>query len=340
MAKDELDSDAILAALSKEEIGDLVDFIDPDNTCLHPSERMPPQTTKEPTGPFDRDHLMTHLKQEAENSKIGEGYIPYKKDIRGKVYKEKEPIDSTKKEIKRSKFADELDQMLSLVEQDDLADLVSELGLEEASNQLRSTSSKASPATGLKANVYSYKSPAAKPPIIFPQLLEQNTDIEETIVRLQELDPTLTTLNLNNHPRLEEDLFQQLCDALVANTYLTTLELAGTKLGDNHAKMLVSVLKNNSTLQSLNLDTNYLTGAGIKVILQALKENNTLKELKLSNQKHSAGAGIEMTMAKMISSNTSLLKFGYSFTTPGPRIQIDKYIMRNTDVARQQRMLL
>ena len=77
----------------------------------------------------------------------------------------------------------------------------------------------------------------AKPPIIFPQLLEQNTDIEETIVRLQELDPTLTTLNLNNHPRLEEDLFQQLCDALVANTYLTTLELAGTKLGDNHAKV-------------------------------------------------------------------------------------------------------
>ena len=30
MAKDELDNDAILAALSKEEIGDLVDFIDPD----------------------------------------------------------------------------------------------------------------------------------------------------------------------------------------------------------------------------------------------------------------------------------------------------------------------
>jgi len=49
-------------------------------------------------------------------------------------------------------------------------------------------------------------------------------------------------------------------------------------------------------------------------------------------QKHSAGAGIEMTMAKIISSNTSLLKFGYSFTTPGPRIQIDKYIMRNNDI--------
>jgi len=40
------------------------------NTCLHPSERMPPQTTKEPTGPFDRDHLITHLKREAENSKV------------------------------------------------------------------------------------------------------------------------------------------------------------------------------------------------------------------------------------------------------------------------------
>jgi len=31
---------------------------------------MPPQTTKEPTGPFDREHLMAHLKQEAENSKV------------------------------------------------------------------------------------------------------------------------------------------------------------------------------------------------------------------------------------------------------------------------------
>jgi len=41
------------------------------------------------------------------------------------VYKAKEPVESAKKETKRSKFADELDQMLSLVEQDDLADLVS-----------------------------------------------------------------------------------------------------------------------------------------------------------------------------------------------------------------------
>ena len=56
---------------------------------------------------------------------IGEGHIPYKKEIRGKVYKAKEPVESAKKETKRSKFADELDQMLSLVEQDDLADLVS-----------------------------------------------------------------------------------------------------------------------------------------------------------------------------------------------------------------------
>ena len=30
MAKDELDNDALLEALTKEEIGELVDFIDPD----------------------------------------------------------------------------------------------------------------------------------------------------------------------------------------------------------------------------------------------------------------------------------------------------------------------
>jgi len=65
----------------------------------------------------------------------------------------------------------------------------------------------------------------------------QETDIDEVITRLLELDPTLVTLNLNNHPGLDISLFQQLCDALVSNTYLTSLHLAGTRLGDIQAKV-------------------------------------------------------------------------------------------------------
>ena len=74
-------------------------------------------------------------------------------------------------------------------------------------------------------------------PVVYPEPDKQDTDIGESIARLLELDPTLVTLNLNNHPELEESLFRQLCDALVSNTYLTSLQLAGTGLGDNQAKV-------------------------------------------------------------------------------------------------------
>ena len=73
--------------------------------------------------------------------------------------------------------------------------------------------------------------------LIYPEPDMQDTNIEDSIARLMELDPTLITLNLNNHPGLNERLFQQLCDALIPNTYLTSLELAGTGLGDNQGKV-------------------------------------------------------------------------------------------------------
>ena len=74
-------------------------------------------------------------------------------------------------------------------------------------------------------------------PVVYAEPDKQDTDIGESIARLLELDPTLVTLNLNNHPELEESLFRQLCDALVSNAYLTSLQLAGTGLGDNQAKV-------------------------------------------------------------------------------------------------------
>lgn len=74
-------------------------------------------------------------------------------------------------------------------------------------------------------------------PIVYPGADRQDTDIEESIARLLELDPTLFTLNLNNHPELDASLFQQLCDALISNTYLTSLQLAGTGLRDSEAKV-------------------------------------------------------------------------------------------------------
>ena len=39
-----------------------------------------------------------------------------------------------------------------------------------------------------------------------------------------------------------------------------------------------------------------------------------------------------MQMAKLIATNTTLLKFGYSFTSAGPRVLVEKYMMRNSEI--------
>ena len=49
------------------------------NELLPASDRLPPHTRKKPTGPYDRGHLLDHLKQQAAESNIGEDYIPFVK---------------------------------------------------------------------------------------------------------------------------------------------------------------------------------------------------------------------------------------------------------------------
>ena len=48
------------------------------------------------------------------------------------MYKAKEPVEKVKQDTKKSKFAEELDQMLSLVDQDDLVDLASKVAFNYA----------------------------------------------------------------------------------------------------------------------------------------------------------------------------------------------------------------
>ena len=46
---------------------------------LPAADRMPVHTKKKATGPFDRSHLLDHLKTQATNSTIGEDYVPFTK---------------------------------------------------------------------------------------------------------------------------------------------------------------------------------------------------------------------------------------------------------------------
>jgi len=48
-----------------------------------PSDRCRYKTDKQPTGPFDRKHLLDYLEQKAKEDKDWEEAKPYKKEIRG-----------------------------------------------------------------------------------------------------------------------------------------------------------------------------------------------------------------------------------------------------------------
>ncbi|VDP41702.1 unnamed protein product [Echinostoma caproni] len=58
---DDDDIDELLAKLTEEEIEQLNEDLDPDNTLLPPSQRCRDQTKKAPTGPFDREKLLRYV---------------------------------------------------------------------------------------------------------------------------------------------------------------------------------------------------------------------------------------------------------------------------------------
>ena len=68
---------------------------------------------------------------------------------------------------------------------------------------------------------------------------KQDTNIEEALERLQENDPSLTDLNLNNHPKMNAHYHQRLVTVLRDNVSLRKLSLANTRADDNVASVSV-----------------------------------------------------------------------------------------------------
>lgn len=139
------------------------------------------------------------------------------------------------------------------------------------------------------------------------------------------------------------------------------------------ALAIAKMLKENSSITSLNIESNYVTGKGVMAIVQALPGNNTLTELRFHNQRHMCGGQVrskcwpktmspsqlpfsalqsfvlcrnfsnfplqvEMEMVKILRENHTLIKLGYQFNLPGPRMSMTGILTRNQDRQRQKRL--
>uniref|UniRef100_H1A492 Tropomodulin 4 n=1 Tax=Taeniopygia guttata TaxID=59729 RepID=H1A492_TAEGU len=141
------------------------------------------------------------------------------------------------------------------------------------------------------------------------------TDVAETLRRLQDNDPELQDVNLNN-----------IKDIPVA-----------TRTNDLVANAVAEMLEQNRSLQSLNLESNFITSAGMLRLLAAIGHCPTLSELRVDNQCQRMGDTVEMAMAATLEQCPSLLRFGYTFSQQGPRARAAAALTRNSELRRQQK---
>jgi len=324
--------------LTPDEVESLKNQFDPENELLPANERAPNQTDKAPTGPYDRQHLLDHMKQEALTSEVGKNWLPFDKKTRGKVWKPKAKIENEEKNI----LPNELTDVLESASEAELMELAAVLGIHGMLNQHQSEQAdadkmwKSLKGSGLRKY---------KPGVVKSTKVKKYTDInavneldlEKALRELEENDPNLVELNLNNHKDVTPEVLSTVAKKLKTNRHVKRLFLANCRMRDPSAKEISEAMKCNTTLEELNLESNFLTRDGISDLLSMIKDNTTLKEFKLSNQAQQAGHQLELEITKTLEANHSLLRFGFSFETRQARHWANKHILRNNEEARKAR---
>lgn len=164
------------------------------------------------------------------------------------------------------------------------------------------------------------------------------TVIEDALEKIRNNDPDTTEVNLNNIENITTQTLSRFAEALKENTVVKRLSLANTHADDAAAIAIADMLKVNEHITSVNVESNFITGKGILAIMRALQHNTVLTELRFHNQRHIMGSQVEMEIVKLLKENTTLLRLGYHFELPGPRMSMTSILTRNMDKQRQKRM--
>ncbi|XP_030589556.1 leiomodin-3 [Archocentrus centrarchus] len=163
------------------------------------------------------------------------------------------------------------------------------------------------------------------------------TNLESTLEKIRNNNPSITEVNLNNIENIPKAMLLDYVNALKKNKYVKTFSLANTGVDENIAFNLANMLRENRSITTLNIESNFITGKGIVAIIRCLQFNETLTELRFHNQRHMLGHHAEMEISRLLKANNTLLKMGYHFEQPGPRMVVTNILTRNLDRQRQLR---
>ncbi|XP_028728808.1 leiomodin-2 [Peromyscus leucopus] len=355
-----IDEDELLASLSAEELKELereLEDIEPDRN-LPVGMRQKSLTEKTPTGNFSREALMAYWEKESqkllEKERLGECGKVAEED---KEESEEELIftesnSEVSEEVCTEEEEEGQEESQEEEEEEEEEDSEDEETTTEATKHINGTvkhssvnSDNAKPKTfksqieninltngnsgGTQRNT---ESPAAIHPCGNP------TVIEDALEKIKNNDPDTTEVNLNNIENITTPTLSRFADALKENTVVKSFSLANTHADDAAAIAIAEMLKVNEHITSVNVESNFITGKGILAIMRALQHNTVLTELRFHNQRHIMGSQVEMEIVKLLKENTTLLRLGYHFELPGPRMSMTSILTRNMDKQRQKRM--
>ncbi|XP_053234211.1 leiomodin-3 [Podarcis raffonei] len=164
------------------------------------------------------------------------------------------------------------------------------------------------------------------------------TNLDESLRKVQKNDPSMTELNLNNIENIPKEMLVDFVNAMKKNKHIKTFSLANVGADDNVAFALANMLRENRSITTLNIDSNFISGKGIVAIMRCLQYNEKLTELRFHNQRSMLGHQAETEIARLLKANPTLLKIGYHFELPGPRMVVTNLLSRNLDKQRQKRI--
>ncbi|XP_028679871.1 leiomodin-3 [Erpetoichthys calabaricus] len=163
------------------------------------------------------------------------------------------------------------------------------------------------------------------------------TNLETTLDKIRKNSAEIREVNLNNIENIPKDMLMDYVNALKKNKHVATFSIANTGVDDTVAYSLANMLRENKSIRTLNIESNVISGKGVVAIIRCLQFNETLTELRFHNQRYMLGHQAEMEISRLLKANHTLLKMGYHFELPGPRMVVTNLLSRNLDRQRQKR---
>uniref|UniRef100_A0A8C3UKP6 Leiomodin-3 n=1 Tax=Catharus ustulatus TaxID=91951 RepID=A0A8C3UKP6_CATUS len=359
---EDIDEDEILANLSPEELKELQSEME----VMAPDPEIPTgmiqkdQTEKPPTGSFDHRSLVDYLYwQKASRRMLEDERVPVTLLVPGTEEKERHyqnehvsesrthPGETKKDGSDKERVVEEDEKEEAEEEEED--DEEEEEEEEEDETESETKENYTNENREIKEKPKENEKKISK--LNIPQKLAldtsfmkisarpsgNQTNLEDSLEKVRKNNPDMKELNLNNIENVPKEMLIDFVNAMKKNKNIKTFSLANVGADDNVAFALANMLRENRSITTLNIDSNFISGKGIVAIMRCLQYNETLTELRFHNQRGLLGHQAEMEIARLLKANTTLLKMGYHFELPGPRMVVTNLLSRNLDKQRQKR---